>query len=192
MKKIPFCLLVLSILLTRAGAASAGSVQANELSSRYIVGPGDVLEVSVWKDEALSRTVTVLPDGTISLPLIGEYMAMGKSINLIREEIKRAIEPFVPNPELIVGIQQVNSMWVYVIGKVMNAGRFQLNSNVNVLQVLSMAGGFNSFADSDKIKIFREKKGKTKIFSFNYTDVARGKNLYANIRVKNGDVIVVP
>lgn len=192
MKKIPICLIVLSVLLTPAGAAFAGSARASVPSSRYIVGSGDVLEISVWKDEALSRTVTVLPDGTISLPLIGEYMAMGKSIHLIRKEIKKKIALFVPNPELIVSVKEVNSLWVYVIGKVTNAGRFKLNGNVNVLQVLSMAGGFNSFADSSKIKIFREKKGGTEIFSFNYNDITRGKNLLANIRLEKGDVIVVP
>ena len=192
MKKIPICLLVLSVLLTHAGEAFAGSLQDRVKNSHYIVGPGDVLEVSVWKDEALSRVVTVLPDGMISLPLIGEYMAMGKSIHLIREEIKKKIALFVPNPALIVSIQEVNSMWVYVIGKVLNAGRFQLNSNVNVLQVLSMAGGFTPFADSANIRIFREKNGETKIYSFNYPEVARGKSLYVNIRLEKGDVIVVP
>ena len=192
MNKIPICLLILSALLIQAGLVSAGSAQTGGASPHYIVGSGDVLEVSVWKDEALSRIVTVLPDGSISLPLIGEYMAMGKSIHLIREEIEKKISLFVPDPELIVSINQVNSMWVYVIGKVLNAGRFNLNSNVNVLQALSMAGGFTPFADSAKIKIFREKKGETEIFSFNYNDVTRGKNLYANIRLEKGDVIVVP
>lgn len=191
-KNILFFLFVLSILSIHAEVSFAGSLQASVLSSHYVVGPGDVLEISVWKDDALSRVVTVLPDGTISLPLVGDYMAMGKTVHLIRKEIKEKIKKYIPNPVLIVSVQEVNSMWVYVIGKVLRAGRFNLNCDVNVLQVLSMAGGFNAFADSEEIKIFREKNGRTRIFTFNYNDVARGKNLNANIRLEKGDVVVVP
>lgn len=191
MKKTAFILLVLLSFFDVSHAVS-GRNNKSRLTSDYIVGAGDVLEVSIWKDEALSTIVTVLPDGKISMPLIGEYMAMGKPIKQISREIKKNISRYVPNPEMTVSIKQVNSMWIYVIGKVTNAGRFQLNGNINVLQALSMAGGLTPFADSKKIKIIRENKKDTEIFNFSFNDVARGRNLTSNIHLQKGDVVVVP
>ena len=161
-------------------------------SKDYVIGPGDVLDISVWNNEALTRSVTVLPDGKISYPLIGEILAGGKTLALLETELKEKIGDFVPNPNLSVMVQQVNSMLIYVIGKVNTPGRFALNTNMNVLQAISMAGGLNTFAKKNKIKIFREAKGKTDIFQFEYDDVIEGKNLEQNIRLERGDVVVVP
>jgi polysaccharide export outer membrane protein len=158
----------------------------------YILGPGDVLEITTWKDDSLSKVVPILPDGKVHFPLIGEIDAAGKSISALRQEIEERISVYVPEPYVGVTVQQINSMLVYVIGKVNHPGRFVLNANVNVLQVLAMAGGLNSFADGDKIRIIRENGGVQKVLSFNYDQVAKGKELYANILLERGDVIVVP
>jgi polysaccharide export outer membrane protein len=158
----------------------------------YLIGPGDILEIAVWKDDALTKLVTVLPDGKISYPLIGEISVSGKTVARVKKEMEAKIARFVPDPVLFVVVQQVNSMLVYVIGKVNQPGRFVINSNVNVLQMLAMAGGLNPFAKNDEIKIFRRKGDFTNIFEFNYDEVADGKNLQQNIQLERGDVIVVP
>jgi polysaccharide export outer membrane protein len=158
----------------------------------YVIGPGDILEVAVWKDDALTKLVTVLPDGKIFYPLIGEISVSGKTVARVKKEMEAKIARFVPDPVLFVVVQQVNSMLVYVIGKVNQPGRFVINSNVNVLQMLAMAGGLNPFAKNDEIKIFRRKGDFTNIFEFNYDEVAAGKNLQQNIQLERGDVIVVP
>jgi len=158
----------------------------------YLIGAGDVLYISVWKDEAQTKTVVVLPDGTISLPLIGQVMAEGKTVSQLKEEIRQKVSQFVPDPVLTVIVHQVNSMLIYVIGRVNNPGRFLLSTNVNVLQALTMAGGLNPFAKREKITVMREEWGDTTIFKFNYDEVAAGENLQQNIRLRRGDVVVVP
>ena len=158
----------------------------------YIIGPGDSLHISIWKNEDLTKLLTVLPDGKVSFPLIGDVIAEGKTVAQLRKELEGRISRFVPAPVLSVLVQQVNSMLIYVVGKVNNPGRFTLNSNIKVLQGLALAGGLNPFAERNKIKIFREEGDDTRIFHFKYDFVSTGKNLEQNIRLKRGDVIVVP
>jgi polysaccharide export outer membrane protein len=158
----------------------------------YVIGPGDVLDISVWKEQALTKLVTVLPDGRISFPLVGAIMAGGKTLDQLSKELEKKLARFVPDLNLSVLVHQVNSMMVYVIGRVHNPGRFVLNSNIDVMQALAMAGGLNPFAEQGNVKIFREAPGGKKIFDFDYDDVANGKKLEQNIMLKRGDMIVVP
>jgi polysaccharide export outer membrane protein len=158
----------------------------------YLIGPGDVLMVSIWKEEALTQDVVVQPDGKIVFPLIGNVVVAGKSPEGVRKEISAKIKPFVPDPILTVSVRQINSLMIYVVGKVNQPGRFVLNANVNVLQALAIAGGLNSFANGSKIKVFRETSKGTKIYNFDFDDVSKGKRLEQNIGLKRGDVIVVP
>ena len=158
----------------------------------YLVGPGDVLEVSVWKEEALSRLVTVLPDGKFSFPLIGEITGAGKTVEQLRDEFSRRIAEFAPDPVVVFSVQQVNSMHVYVVGRVQRPGRFVLNANIDALQALAMAGGLSTFAEKKKIRIFRKNGGERVAFDFNYDEVVKGENLEQNIELIRGDVIVVP
>ena len=161
-------------------------------TDEYIIGPGDILDISVWKDEALTKTVAVLPDGKISFPLIGEVTAGGKMLGQLREELEKRLARYVPDVDLSVMVTQINSMNVYVIGRVNNPGMFNLITNVNVLQALAMAGGLNPFAKRSRIKIFREEKNGTQIFPFDYDDVVKGEDLRQNIQLRRGDVVVVP
>ena len=158
----------------------------------YIIGSGDVLDISVWKDEAMTKMVMVLPDGKISFPLIGQVQAGGKTVSQLRSVLEKKLTRYVPDLTLSLLVSQVNSMMVYVIGRVNNPGRFALNTKLNVLQVLSAAGGLNPFAKRGKIKIFREERNGTQIYPFDYDDVIKGENLQQNIQLKRGDVIVVP
>jgi polysaccharide export outer membrane protein len=178
-----FLLGIVALLSIPAGTAQGAA------ETDYIIGPGDVLIVSVWKDESLTREVTVLPDGTISFPLVGEFAASGKTVKELKTDIEDRIKRYVPDPVLSVAVKSVNSMFIYVIGRVNIPGRYVLNSRVNVLQGLAMAGGLNPFANNNAIKIIRSDGD---ILNFRYNDVAKGKNLEQNILLKRGDVILVP
>ena len=171
--------------------ASGGGASV-DFGPDYLLGPGDQIDIAVWKDETLTKTVIVLPDGKISFPLIGEIQAAGRTIPQLKAEITKKISPYAPDPTISIEVRQVNSMLVYVIGRVNTPGRFSLNTNVNVLQALTMAGGVNPFAKRDKIKIFRKEGGKTTIFRFKYDDVVEGTELQQNIMLQRGDLIVVP
>ena len=185
---------VAAIILVLLVVLSAGAAEKATPSSvqDYVIGPGDVLEISVWKEEALTKQLMVLPDGKIAFPLIGEAMAGGWTVAQLKEEIEKRLSRFVPDPVLSVSVAQMNSLMIYVVGKVRNPNRFLLTSNINVLQALALAGGLNEFAERDEIRVFREKDGKTDIFNFNYDDVEVGKKLEQNITLMRGDVIVVP
>jgi polysaccharide export outer membrane protein len=180
------CLTAAAVMPAAAGTATPANGQD------YIIGPGDVLEISVWKEEALTKLVTVLPDGKISFPLIGEVVASGWTVAQLEKEIETRLARFVPDPVLSVGVRQMNSLMIYVVGKVNKPGMFVLNTNIDVLQGLAMAGGLNSFAKRGQIKVFRKLDGKTKIFDFDYDDVTDGEKLEQNIQLVRGDVIVVP
>jgi polysaccharide biosynthesis/export protein len=158
----------------------------------YLIGAGDVLAISIWKEDALTQDVVVRPDGKIVFPLIGSIVVTGKSPEAVKAELAKKIKSFVPDPILTVSVRQINSLMIYVVGKVNQPGRFVLNTNVNVLQALAMAGGVNSFANEGKIKIFRETPKGTHVYQFDYGDVSKGKHLEQNIGLVRGDVIVVP
>ena len=184
----------LAVLMAGVGSAAApaavGAVGENE--AEYVVGPGDVLDVSVWKDEALTREMVVLPDGKISFPLVGQIQAGGRTLSDLRQELEAKIKPYVPEPTLSVSIKQVNSMLIYVIGRVNTPGRFVLNTNVTVLQALAMAGGLNPFAKRDKIRIFRQEGGRNTIIPFKYDEVVEGTRVEQNVVLNRGDLVVVP
>jgi len=173
--------------------AFAVDIQQNtQAQPEYIIGPGDVLMVSIWKDESLTQEVVVLPDGTISFPLIGAIKAEDKTLAELKTEIEERIKKYVPDPVLWISVRNMNSAYIYILGRVNNPGRFLLNSRVNVLQGLAIAGGLNPFADNNDIKIFRTEENGTKLIRFRYNDVIKGKSLEENITLKRGDVIIVP
>jgi polysaccharide export outer membrane protein len=181
-----------------ASAAPTPQTSANApaaaVDSNYPIGPGDILGISVWKDEALTKDVVVLPDGVISFPLLGLIQAAGKTVAQLKAEMEEKIQQYVSEPVVNVEVKQVNSMVVFVIGRVNvpAAGRLVLNSNLNVLQALAMAGGLNPFAKRNSIKVFRKEGNETLIFPFHYDDVVEGKRLEENIQLKRYDIIVVP
>jgi polysaccharide export outer membrane protein len=181
------------LLFSAAWSAAAEEPPAGPPLADYVIGPGDTLAISVWKDEALTRQVSVLPDGRIAFPLVGQLTAAGKTVEGLTREIEQKLARFVPDMTLSVSVQQVNSMWIYVIGKVNGPGRFALNADVNILQALAMAGGLNPFAKRGDIKVFREQPGGgTQIIPFDYDKVTDGDDIRQNVRLRRGDVVVVP
>lgn len=180
------------VMMLMAGVAVAAEQKAEWPEQDYIIGPGDVLDISVWKVEELTKMVSVLPDGKIAFPLVGQLVAAGKTVEALSGELEKKLSRFVPDVNLSVLVAQVNSMMIFVIGRVNNPGRFVLNANANVLQALAMAGGLNPFAEGDKIKIFRKQGNATEIIRYDYDDVVKGKELAQNVLLMRGDVIVVP
>jgi polysaccharide export outer membrane protein len=189
--------IVVSFVLAWVALASPGwgaePAKTQPAVQEYRIGPGDVLNIEVWKDAALSRLVTVLPDGKISLPLIGEMKAGDRIVADLKKEIESKISRYVTDSPLTVEVRQINSLHIYVLGRVNAPGRFALSSNVTVLQALAIAGGPNASANRSQIRIFRERKGMTHMSPlFDYDAVTAGRHLDTNILLERGDVIFVP
>jgi polysaccharide export outer membrane protein len=196
-----YCIAIIALVLcvslpvwaqTQKDPKMAKDIQSEATGDNYIIGPGDVLDIALWRDDALARQVVVLADGKISFPLIGEVVAAGKTIAVLKKDIADKLVDFVPDAVISIEVKQSNSMVIYVTGRVNNSNRFPVNTNVTVLQAISTAGGLNPFAKRNKIKIFRQEGDKTRVFSFKYDEVVDGENLDQNITLKRGDVIVVP
>ncbi|MDD2337764.1 MAG: polysaccharide biosynthesis/export family protein [Geobacteraceae bacterium] len=206
MKRIVLCaadvtilfLLFSLVLVSPASAANLPAVavvpdaKSAAANPDYIIGSGDVLDITVWKDSTLTRSVVVLPDGMISFPLVGELKAEGKTVDELKQELEKKLARYVSDLVLSVEVRQCNSMMVYVVGRVNSPGRQVLNSRVTVLQALATAGGPNPFAKKNNISILRQDGDKTVKFDFRYDDVVEGENMSDNIMLKRGDVIVVP
>jgi len=158
----------------------------------YVIGPQDVVDVSVWKEPDVSRSVPVRPDGKISLPLINDVQAAGLTPAQLAANITAGLTKFITSPQVTVIVSQVNSQRIYILGEVARAGSYTLLPDMNVLQALSDAGGFTAFANSKKIYILRQDNGKQQKIPFNYKDVISGKDPSQNIPLKAGDTIVVP
>jgi polysaccharide export outer membrane protein len=180
------------ITLSCAHKGQALQPASPPVKDEYIIGAGDALGISVWKDEALTRETVVRPDGYITFPLVGEIVAAGKTASQLKAELEKKLSGYVLDATVTVDVRQAGSMFIFVMGKVNAPGRFVVNSNINVLQALATAGGLNAFAKESDIKIFREENGQIKTFSFDYDDVVKGRHLEQNIRLKRGDIIVVP
>jgi len=158
----------------------------------YLLGPGDMLEISVWKEEGLQKQVLVRPDGGITFPLAGELRAGGKTATQLQKLIVKQIKKYIPDPVVTVSVLQVVNNHIYVIGKVNRPADFGASSYINVMQALTKAGGLNPFAKAGDIKILRRVKGKEIAIPFDYDEVSQGEDLKQNIILKSGDVVVVP
>ena len=195
MRKEIFPVLILMVVLFHgsAGLLYSAESQGQALAGLgFCLGPEDILEISVWKDEALIKQVVVRPDGKISFPLIGDVVAQGRTVEELRQAVEDKIKAFVPDAPVTVMVVQVGSPKVYVVGKVARPGVYIMGQTLRVMQVLAMAGGMTPFADKDDILIIRKEDGKQKIFKFDYSKVADGKDLEQNICLKPGDTVVVP
>lgn len=171
---------------------ACGAATAEPPAGEYRVQPGDILAISVWREGDLQLEVVVRPDGGISIPLAGEIRAAGQTIDGLRRDIADRLSGYIPDLEVTVAAKQLQGHKIYVIGKVARPGEFVLNSRVDVMQALSMAGGAVKFADLGAIKILRRAGGKERAIPFDYNRVSRGEALDQNIVLEVGDVVVVP
>jgi polysaccharide export outer membrane protein len=182
---------------TPANAATAAASAANSnriaaATAEYLIGPEDVLDISVWKNPELSRKVPVRPDGKLSLPLVNDIQAAGLTPSELRTQLAARLGEFVPSPEVSIIVQEVHSLKVAVVGSVKTPGRFELKSPATVLECLALAQGFTEFAARDRIVVLRQNgSGETQRIPFNYRKIADSSD-QENFFVRPGDIIVVP
>jgi len=160
----------------------------------YIMGPEDVLEITVWKNADLSKQVQVRPDGRILLPLIGDVSAVGRTVAQLTEEISARLKSYMENPTVSILVREVNSYQIYVLGEVNAPGKYPLKSKTTLLQAITIAHGFTQVAARNKIVVFRfgkDGEGLNKIKA-SYDDIVLRDGSDQNIELKPGDQIVVP
>jgi len=177
------CCLALMIAVSATPASAGGT---------FLIGPGDVLDISVWNDEALTREVLVRPDGSVSFPLIGDVAVAGLTVDQVRLEIEQRIREYVSNAPVTVILAELASARVFVVGKVAEPGQYALNGPTRVMQALAMAGGLTTFADEDSILVLRDTTNGQQAIPFDYSRVSSGRDLSSNIMLEPGDTVVVP
>ena len=193
---------LIAALLGSVGACSEPSreivAEASSTKKDFLLGPEDVLDIVVWKNEDLSqKAVVVRPDGMISMPLIGEISAGGLTANQLANQIASRLKEFKERPAVTVSVKEVNSYYVYVLGEVGKPGKYQLKSHATVLQAVAVANGFTVYAAKNKMKVLRQMQGedgKTHEIRIpaRYDDLVSGSGEIGDFVLKTGDVIVVP
>jgi len=163
------------------------------LRADYKIQSGDLLDITVWNEDRLTKQSRVLPDGTISFPLVGVLKVSEQSPAQVEALLKQQLSNLLSDPVVNIEVREASGNAVYVIGKVNAPGRFILNKPTDVLQILSMAGGFGTYADTEAVRILRrDASGKTQVFEFDYEKLIRGKDLDKNIVLQASDTIIVP
>jgi len=175
---------------TSGGIAAAS--HDSQADADYKIGPQDLLKIDVWKEEQLTRTVPVRPDGKITLPLLNDVQAAGLTPMELAGVISDQLKKYINNPQVSVSVTEINSRRIYVTGEVLKAGTYALLPHMTVLQALSSSGGFTQFARVKNIYVLRTESGEQVKMAFNYKEAVRGKNPEQNIELLSGDVIVVP
>ena len=158
----------------------------------YVIGPGDVLQIFVWKEPELTRDVTVRVDGKITVPLLGDLPAAGRTPQLLGTELGKALGRFLSSPQVTLGVAQANSSRFYVMGQVNTPGVFPLAGRVTVLQGLALAGGLREFAKADSIQIVRQSQGLQSFVPINYKKLEDGRDITQNVLLRPGDTVLVP
>ena len=158
----------------------------------YLLQPGDVLQVAVWKETDLTSEVLIRPDGGMSFALAGDLHAAGHTVAELTAMLEKRIRKFEPDAVVTVVVKAATGNRVYVIGKVNHAGDFPLNRPIDVMQALSLAGGATPFADTNGIRVLRRDGDRQSSIAFRYSDVERGRKLEQNILLQSGDTVVVP
>jgi polysaccharide export outer membrane protein len=157
----------------------------------YRIGPEDVLDILVWKNEDLTRTVAVRPDGRISLPLLNDVVVAGLTPMQLRTKLAKGFAPYVNDAEVSVIVKEIHSFKVSVIGMVKTPGRYELRSEATILEALALAGGLTEFAKRDRIAVFRSDGRRWQRFGFDYGNVIY-ENAEQNFPLRPGDIVVVP
>ena len=167
---------------------------SNAVNNEYIIGAEDVLEITVWKNVDLSKTIQVRPDGKISMPIIRDIMAEGKTPSQLAEEVTNKLKEYVQIPVVAVGVKEVNSSNIFVLGEVKSPGRYPLKSKTTLLQGITIAGGFTPIAARNQMVIFRFTEGASgmKRLTASYDHIALSGVITENFELKSGDTVVIP
>jgi polysaccharide export outer membrane protein len=185
------CAVLCPLAALAAAPATAPAAVATELPA-YRIQPGDVLQVSVWKETELQGEVLVRSDGGMSFPLAGDLRATDKTVAELAEALAARIAKYIPDPVVTVAIKANNGNRIYVMGKVNRPGEFPFSRPVDVVQALALAGGATPYAALSDIRILRRENGRAVALKFDYTDIEHGRGLENNIVLKSGDTVVIP
>ena len=159
----------------------------------YVIGADDVLSIMFWRDKDLSAPeVVVRPDGMVTLPLLNDVQAAGRTPEQLGNAIRDAARKFVEDPNPTVIVKEIKSRRVFITGRIEKPGPYPLNGKTTILHLIAMAGGLREFVDGKNISLMRSEQGKQTVFAFNYQDVVKKRYLHQNIDLKPGDVVVVP
>lgn len=170
----------------------AGLAHADEKNGAYLLNAGDAVLVSVWREENLQLEVRVLPDGSITFPLVGRIEVAGLDSTAAEEKIAAKLEKYIPDPSVSVVVTGIEGNRIYVLGKVIKPGPVVMVAPTSVLQALSVSGGLDKFADEDAIKIVRNTLGTQQILLVQYSDLISGRDMSSNVTLQAGDTLVVP
>jgi polysaccharide export outer membrane protein len=171
----------------------ASGQNATQVDPDYVIGSEDVLMINVWREPEMSRTVSVRPDGKITLPLIGDFEAAGSTPRQLQERLSKKLQTLVTNPEVSVSVQEIRSQRFNVIGEVGHPGTFPLSKSMTILDAIALSGGFKDYAKPNKMYVLRRSPdGKTVKIAVNYKKVVRGEAPEQNIELETRDTIVVP
>ncbi len=192
MGKILLFALSLMFVCAKADLAVAADKPAADKPDIYRLHQGDTLQVSVWREDTLKAKVVVLPDGSITFPLAGRIEVFGLSTPEAEQLIASKLKAFLPDPNVSVVIEGTAGNNAFVLGKVMKSGPIIISGPLSVLQAISMAGGFDKFADEGGIKVIREMSNGQSLLPVHYKDIISGTDMSTNIQLKAGDTIVVP
>jgi len=190
--KIAVCLIILLVAGPTTAWAQEEVPDSAKDSGDYIVGPGDLIEVVVWKSEDLSGQFRVRPDGKFSMPLIGDVIAAGKTTEAINMQIQTKLELFVESPFVSTIIRETTSNRVYVLGEVTTPGAYPIEGSLTVLQALALAGGFTEFAIRDRLVLLRGSGEKQQKFTLSYRKMLSEPGGEFNMVLQRGDTLVVP
>lgn len=169
-----------------------GVAMAAENSDVYQLRAGDAVLVSVWREDALQKEVRVLPDGSITFPLVGRVEVGGLSTPEVEQRVAAKLKQYIPEPTVSVVITGIEGNRAFVIGKVLKPGPMTMTGPTTVLQALSMAGGLDKFANEGAIKVIRTRTGVQEIMAVNYKDLINGNSMSTNYQLKVGDTVLVP
>jgi polysaccharide export outer membrane protein len=191
------CSIALSSRALQTSTAGASIADASPATkphdAAYKIGSSDVLAITVWKEPEVSRSIPVRPDGKISLPLVGELQAAGRTPLELERDISGKLKAYITNPDVNVMVQQINSEKFNVLGRVAHSGSYPLSTDTTVLDAIATAGGFLDFAKETGVYVLRSTPGSgQKRLAFNYKDVIKGKHPEQNIKLEPGDTVVVP
>ncbi|MCP4689084.1 MAG: polysaccharide export protein [Desulfobacterales bacterium] len=188
-----FCLCLAFTAALAAPGIAIGQTEAPEPEGEsYVIGPGDVLRISTWKEADFTREVFVRTDGKISFPLLNELQAAGKEPMELKRDLESGLKDFIENPIVTVSVAEPVSQKFYILGEIEETGEYQLNKNLTVLQAIALAHGFSEWASKKEIILLRTENGEEKIIRINYKKIIKGKDFSQNIRIKADDTIIVP
>jgi polysaccharide export outer membrane protein len=174
-------------------ATAASTAPAKAHDDTFVIGNDDVLAVSVWKEPDISRSIPVRSDGKISLPLVGELQATGRTPLKLEQDIASKLKSYIEEPDVTVIVQQINSQKFNILGQITRPGVYPLTNTATVLDAIALAGGFRDFAKQKSIYVLRQNADGTQTkIPFNYKQVLKGENPAQNIKLQAHDTIVIP